>query len=366
MRVVHVAPTPFGDDRYGLLGGGERYPLELARSLASKIDCELVTFGEPGIRRIDGLSVRTLRPAVRLHGHPAHPIAPSLPRAFAGADIVHVHHMRSAPSRIAALLGRLRGRRVAVTDHGLTGGSWGGLLPRLFDSFLLVSRYSASLLRAPPSKTRIVYGGADVDRFRPDPAAGRREVVYVGRITPHKGVDVLIRALPPGTRLVVAGSSGHDPHPPESDYPRLLRRLAHGADVTFPGPVPERELPALLANAAVVVLPSVHRTCYGRRVEPSELLGLTILEAMASGTPVIASRIGGVPEVVDHGVTGYLVEPGDVDELRDRLAEVTGSPASIERLGSAARERILDRFTWDAVAGRCLDAYEELTIAQAR
>jgi glycosyltransferase involved in cell wall biosynthesis len=361
VRVVHVAPTPFGDGRHGLLGGGERYPFELARALAPHVDCELVTFGEPGVRSVDGITLRTLRPVLRLAGHPAHPIAPSLPRALSAADVVHVHHMRSAPSRIAALLGRVGRRRVAVTDHGLLGGSWGGLLPRLFDAFLLVSRYSASVLRAPPSRTRIVYGGADADRFRPERSPIRRDVVYVGRITPHKGIDVLIRALPPDRRLVVAGSAGHDPREPESGYPDLLRRLADGRDVVFTGPVPDDELPTLLANAAVVVLPSVDRTCYGRRVEVPELLGLTLLEAMASGTPVIASRVGGVPEVVDDGVTGFLVEPGDADELRDRLEEVTASPASIARMGVAARERVLERFTWGAVARRCLDAYEAMT-----
>jgi glycosyltransferase involved in cell wall biosynthesis len=361
MRVVHVAPTPFGDGPHGLLGGGERYPFELARALAPHVDCELVTFGEPGVRSVDGITVRTLRPVLRLAGHPAHPIAPSLPRALGAADVVHVHHMRSAPSRIAALLGRVGRRQVAVTDHGLVGGSWGGLLPRLFDAFLLVSRYSASVLRAPPPRTRIVYGGADADRFRPERSPIRRDVVYVGRITPHKGIDVLIRALPPGRRLVVAGSEGHDPRPPESGYPDLLRRLVDGRDVVFSGPVHEDELPTLLANAAVVVLPSVDRTCYGRRVEVPELLGLTLLEAMASGTPVIASGVGGVPEVVDDGVTGFLVEPGDADQLRDRLEEVTASPASIARMGAAARERVLERFTWGAVARRCLEAYEAMT-----
>src|SRR5437763_1042609 len=115
MRVIHVAPTQFG--RGGLLGGGERYPLELARALAAEIDCELVTFGprphryrEPG-----GLRVRVLRAAGYIKGHPAHPLAPDLIAALAGADIVHTHHMRSAPSRVAAVVGRARGQGVVVT-----------------------------------------------------------------------------------------------------------------------------------------------------------------------------------------------------------------------------------------------------------
>jgi glycosyltransferase involved in cell wall biosynthesis len=360
VRVIHVAPTPFGAGPQGLLGGGERYPLELARALARRVEVELVTFGSPDVRRLGQLTVRTLAAPIRLRGHPAHPIAPSLLRALAGADVVHVHHLRAAPSRIAAVVGRARRQRLAVTDHGLAGGSWGGLLPRLFDAFLLVSRHSAKVLEAPPGRTRIVYGGADPERFRRDASASRRDVVFVGRITPHKGVDVLIRAVPPGTRLVVAGSEGHDPRPPERDYPRLLRRLARDRDVEFAGPVPDEELPSLLANAAAVVLPSVGRTCYGRRIAVSELLGLTAIEAMSAGTPVIASRIGGLPEVVEHGVTGFLVEPGSVDDLRGRIEETTGSSALIARLGAAARERALERFTWDAVAERCLGAYDEL------
>lgn len=362
MRVVHVAPTPFGAaaDAGELLGGGERYPFELARAISRRVECRLVTFGEPGVRRVDDLVVRTLAASVRLRGHPAHPIAPSLPRALEGADVVHVHHMRSAPSKIAALVSSVRGRKVAVTDHGLVGGSWAGLLPRLFDAFLLVSRYSATLLRAPADKTRVIFGGADTERFSPIESPSRRDVVFVGRITPHKGVDVLIRALPAGMRLVVAGSEGHDPAPPERDYPQLLRRLARGHDVEFAGPVAEADLPSLYANAAAVVLPSVERTLYGRPVEISELLGLSMIEAMACGTPVIASRIGGVPEIVEDGVTGFLVEPGDVAELHERIGELASMRARAARMGAAARERVRERFTWDACAERCVEAYDAL------
>lgn len=355
-----MAPTAFG--LRGLYGGGERYPLELARALAAEADVRLVTFGpraerwrEPG-----GLEVRVLRPLARLHGHAAQPLAPLLPAALAGADVVHAHHFRSLPTRAAAVTARLRRAATAVTDHGLPSGAWGGLAYRLFDRFLTVSRYSASLLGAPPERTRVIYGGADPERFAPDPRAARDGVLFVGRLTPHKGVDRLILALPPGAALRVAGSTGHDPRPPERNYPDLLRHLAAGRPVEFLGPVADPVLPDLYRSAAVLAMPSVERTCYGRRVAVSELFGLAAVEAMASATPVVASRIGGLAEVVVDGETGFLVEPGDVEALRDRLALVLSDRPLAARLGANARELAIERFTWRGCAERCLAAYEEL------
>src|SRR5579859_5336559 len=117
MRVTHVAPTPFG--RAGLFGGGERYPLELARALARQVECELITFGRTNHVEVEpnGLRIRTLCALTWLGGHPAHPFAPALPRFLAGSSIVHTHHMRSLPSRMAALTARSRGQTTVVTDH---------------------------------------------------------------------------------------------------------------------------------------------------------------------------------------------------------------------------------------------------------
>lgn len=360
MPIVHVAPTPFG--ARGLLGGGERYPVELARALAGHADVELVTFGpRPGlVREPSGLRVRTLRPLAHGRGHPAQPLAPGLLLALAGADVVHTHHTRSAPSRIAAIAARARRQPLVTTDHGLGGGGWCGLLPALFDRFLTVSRFSASVLGVPAAKTRVVYGGADPERFAPQPDERRDGVLYVGRLTPHKAIDVLIRALPHGARLTVVGTGGHDPRPPAREYPVLLRRLAQGRDVAFAGAVPDAELPAVHRRAAVFVLPTVKRDCYGREFAISELLGLSVLEAMASGTPVVASRLDALPEVVLDGETGFLVTPGDVDELRARVAQLLADPGLAAAMGRRGREVVLEQFTWDACARRCLAAYDEL------
>jgi alpha-maltose-1-phosphate synthase len=359
VRVIHVAPTAFGTQ--GLFGGGERYPLELARALAQHVACELVTFApEAGTYRDGALTIRIVRPLGYLGGHPARAIAPALPRAIGPADIVHAHHIRAPTSVLAALTARARGIATVATDHGLGEGALGGTGRLLFDRFLVVSRYSAGQLRPPPERTRIVYGGADPLRNRPHPGERRAGVLFVGRLTPHKGIDVLIRALPADARLTIVGTEGHDPRPPERDYPSLLRSLAAGRRIEFLGAVDDRELARRYRRAAVLVIPSVERTCYGRRIAVSELLGLVALEAMASGTPVIASRLGGLPEIVEDGVTGYLVPPGDVSALRERLTKVLADPVAAARLGSNARRAVLSELTWDRCADRCLAAYREL------
>jgi glycosyltransferase involved in cell wall biosynthesis len=271
--------------------------------------------------------------------------------------VVHTHHLRALPSRIAAVVRGPGRRRLAVTDHGLQGSTWGGLLPRLFHLFLTVSAYSARELGSPSERTTIIYGGADPRRYQPDPTQPRRGVLFVGRLTPHKGVDRLLRALPRTAFLRLVGSTGHDPQPPERDYPMLLRGLAEGLDVEHYGAASDDDLPRLYRSAEVFVLPSVERSIYGRPIRVSELLGLALLEAMASGTPVVASRVGGVPEIVIDGQTGFLVPPGDEAALHDCLARLLGDPPLARRMGEQARALVLERFTWDQVAERCLAAY---------
>ena len=357
---MHVAPTAFG--AAGLFGGGERYPLELARALAAEdgVEVELVTFGRHAGRRNDrtGVHVRVLRPVAHLRGHPAQPLAPGVIPAVRRADVVHTHHTRSLPSRLAAAA-TPRDRPVVTTDLGL-GGDASRRWARRIDRFLVVSRFSAATMGTPLARTRVVYGGADPARFRPDAAEHRAGVLFVGRLTPHKGIDRLLRALPDGAELTIAGTGGHDRRPPERDYPALLRTLARDRRVRFTGAVAEDDLPELHRRAAVFALPSVDVTCYGRRVAISELLGLGVLEAMASGTPVVASRVGGLPEVVTDGVTGFLVDPGDVGALRDRVATLLADRRLARRMGEAGRTAVVERFTWRACARRCLAAYREV------
>ena len=301
-------------------------------------------------------------------GHPAHPLAPGLPAVLgrSGADVVHTHHMRSLPSRLAVVTARATHASTAVTDHGLQGSTWLGLLPRLFHMFLTVSAYSARELRAPPGRTRVIYGGADPQRYAPDPAQARHGVLFVGRLTPHKGVDCLLQALPGGASARIVGSAGHDPLLPERNYPHLLRRLARGKHIDFTGPISDTDLPLAYRSAEVFVLPSVEVSCYEKHIAVSELLGLAVLEAMASGTPVIASHVGGVPEIVRDEETGFLVPPGDVAALHDRLSQILGDPPLQKRLGENARQAVVECFTWSKVAQRCVEAYSDSVHAQVR
>ncbi len=344
-----------------MFGGGERYALELARAMAAHADCKLVTFGRRAASyRNDGLEVRVLERRMLWRGHPAHPVARGLLPELRDADVVHAHHLRALPSRIAAFTATARRLPRVVTDHGLGPGVFPRLDSRMFDRFLTVSRYSAALLRAPTSKTTVIFGGADPARFHPGAATQRSGVLFVGRLTPHKGVDRLITALPAGATLTIAGTTGHDPRPPERDYPALLRDLARDRDVAFLEGVDEWQLAELYRHARVLVLPSVHRTCYGKTIAISELLGLALLEAMASGTPVIASNVGGLPEVVVDGVTGFVVEPGDVAELNDRLERLLTDDRLAREMGDNARRHVAENFTWERCARRCLSTYADL------
>ncbi len=194
------------------------------------------------------------------------------------------------------------------------------------------------------------------------PPSGRTLLFY-GLIRRYKGLDVLIRALPEAAQLTVVGSGGHDPRLPERDYPDLLHSLAVGQRVRFAGAVDDAELANLYRQAVALVLPSVERTYYGRTVAVSELLGLVALEAMASATPVIASGVGGLQEVVEDGETGFLSPPGDETALRERIEMLLGDPARAARMGARARERVLARWTWEQCAERCLAAYRELVPA---
>lgn len=340
----------------GYWGGGERYPLELARAQAATVPTRLVVFGErPRRLRFGPLSIHVLpnrRPRELFN-----PFSELLAPEIMGAAVVHLHQIRTGLTDLAAIVARLSGRLVYATDHGAAAGT---LLSqhaqsRLLHGHLAVSKFAATFHPHLLRRTTVVYGGFDPSRFAPGDLTRERLVVYVGRVMPHKGIDVLIQALPPSARLEVYG------RPYDRRYAADLVAMATGKNVRFITSAGDAEIVRAYQRARVSVLPSVHRTMYGELAPKTELFGLALVEAMACGTPVICSRAGAMPEVVVDGQTGYVVEPADASAMRDRLERLLTGDARWHGMSSAAAAHARAQFTWTRVAARTLDAYKRLS-----
>jgi glycosyltransferase involved in cell wall biosynthesis len=354
-RVLHVVPALFGPG--GIVGGGERYAFELARHMAELVPTALVTFGA-GERRdeIGRLRVRVLGSPWFIRGQRTNPFSWRIVRVIAAeADVVHCHQQHVLTSSVAAAVCRVMGRRVFVTDLG--GGGWDVSAyvstDRWYHGHLHLSEYSRRLAghdRAPWA--RVISGGVDTEKFSPDPGGPRsRTPIFVGRILAHKGVHDLIDGLPAGMPLRIIGPAAG------SSAIEDLRARAAGKAVTFHHDCDDAALVSEYRRALCLVLPSVYRTPDGAETLVPELLGQTPLEAMACGTPVICTAVASLPEVVEDGVTGFVVPPNSPPAIRARLSWLADHPAEAAAMGAAGRQRVLERFQWSAVVRRCLDAY---------
>jgi glycosyltransferase involved in cell wall biosynthesis len=350
-------PALFGPS--GIVGGAERYTLELARHMAGYTPTRLLTFGaDAAERRVDQLDVRVVANPWHVRGQRNNPLSPAILPEILGADVVHCHQQHIVMSSAAAAVSRLTGRRVFATDLG--GGGWDVSAyvstDRWYTGHLHISEYSRRIYgHAGKPWARVILGGVDTDRFSPDPATPRGSApLFVGRLLPHKGISDLIAALPAGMGLDVVG--------PVSDaaYFDTLTRDAAGKAVTFRHALDDVALVNAYRRALCLVLPSVYRLSDGRETKVPELLGQTLLEAMACGTPVVCTNVASMPEIVDEGITGFIVEPGDRAALRDRLQWFAAHPAGVAAMGAAGRRAMLERFQWSQVVQRCLDAYVAL------
>ncbi len=351
-RVLHVSPLMFGEG--GIVGGGERYAYELARAMAMQTRTRLVSFGEPLTRNVDGLRIEVFRPVAYVGRKRLGPISPSLAMAIAWADVVHVHQIETFLTDQCVLIARLFGKKVFLTDHA--GGDRNfnrrlGTVDRA-TGLLLVSHFNARGYRKWASKVRVIHGGADPARFRPLPGLARMEkVLYAGRLIPYKGIHHLIEGVHPETAVILAGESYH------AEYRAYLDVVSQGRNVTFLGPLMGEDLVRTYNSSAVSVLPSVETDMYGKKYPKSEILGLVLLEAMACETPVVASRIGGMMELVVDGETGLGVPPGDSAALGEAVERLLGDEKLAREMGRAGRARVAANFTWAAVARRCVAAY---------
>jgi glycosyltransferase involved in cell wall biosynthesis len=258
----------------------------------------------------------------------------------------------------AALAGRLLGRKVFATELGGGGWDFSGYLDTSgwFRGHLHISQYSRQISgHGERADAHVILGGVDHDRFSPDPSVVRDgSVLYVGRLMPHKGVNYLVEAVGHDVPLRILGM------PYDERFFADLRALAAGKRVEFVRNASDDQLVAAYRSASVVVLPSVYRTMYDVETRVPELLGQTLLEAMACEAPVICTNVASMPEVVVDGEDGFIVSPNDPAALRQRILWVLSHPAEARRMGASGRRRILKHFDWARVARHCLEIYGEV------
>jgi alpha-maltose-1-phosphate synthase len=228
-----------------------------------------------------------------------------------------------------------------------------------------------------PARVHVVHNGIDTEEYKPDPGTevlsrlgidpGAPTVVFVGRITRQKGLPYLLRAarsLPPEVQLVLLAGA-----PDTAEIAVEVTALVESLRASRKGVVwvqamlPKPEVIQVLSHATVFVCPSIY-----------EPMGIVNLEAMACETAVVATATGGIPEVVEHGVTGLLVpieQAADgtgtpllpdrfVADLAEAITSVVTDPTRAAAMGKAGRERAVQRFSWDAVAAYTLDVYKSV------
>jgi glycosyltransferase involved in cell wall biosynthesis len=355
VRVVHTVPTLFGPQ--GTIGGAERYALELARHMADRVPTTLLSFGdEAREEHIGRLRVRVLGGVWRVRGQRHNPMALGFVPELLRADVIHCHQQHVLTSSISAAVARVSGKRVFATDLG--GGGWDVSAyvstDRWFHGHLHISAYSRRVFGHDDKPwARVIYGGVDAGKFRPSPREIHRSraALYVGRLLPHKGVRYLVEAAQPEMPVTLLGQ------PYDAPYLRELKALAEGKDVTFRHGCGDEELVHAYQQALCVVLPSVYRTEDGRESSVPELLGQTLLEGMSCGIPAICTNVASMPEVVDDGVTGFVVPPNDAKAIRSKLEWLETHPQEAARMGDAGRRRATEKFDWGGVVDRCLAAY---------
>ncbi len=348
------------------LGGVESFVWDLSRELARRGHAVTI-IGGVGSRRETAPGVRTLTfPFVSRR---VWQMLPPLRRAYAeakllerltmallalpelvrsGYDIIHIQ--KPYDMGPALLARRLGGAKVVLGCHGedfYIGDRW---LARRVDAAVSCSRFNARTVAARyGNEPRVIFNGIDIDLFRPgppEPAWRRGEerlLLFVGRLQPWKGVETAIRALPsiPAADLLIAGD-GED----RERLERIAAELDVQQHVRFLGPLPRSELPALYRSVDLLLAAS----------HASETFGIGPVEAQACGLPVVATRFGGFPEVVDEGRTGLLVPPRDPTALAAAVNTLLNDPARRAAMAAAAPSWA-GQFAWPAVADRVEAAY---------
>jgi len=301
------------------------------------------------------LRVSVISP-VHLPGNPLDPAAAlQWGLAAASGGLIHAHNYEVAlPALIAKAL---TGAPLVVTLHLPAPEPYRSLERRLLeaaDAVVAVSRAVAgeclerNWQMSPPV---VIQNGVDASFYTPDKAVQREtgRLLFAGRLSPQKGCDIALHALRellpafPGLRLHVAGAGSW-----EQSYRNLARRFGLGDQVRWLGWLDPDALREEYRRCSAFLMPS--------RFEP---FGLSALEAMACGAPVVASRVGGLPEFITDGASGLLVPPGDSDGLAQAMRRLLVSPAHAQRLAIAAALSASE-LTWDRAAEQTLRLYRGL------
>lgn len=280
-------------------------------------------------------------------------------------DIVHCHglfwpeisYWAIRSSRAVNLFTILTaGFRITKSGSRLFRSLFRRHLSRLHGRIAISNRARAAVEAYVPGEYRIIPCGIDLNRFHtglaPLPEHRKRgpQILFLGRLDARKGLDILLQAMPfvlrsrPDVRLVVVGSG-----PLEPAARRRINRLGIEPAVTLLGAVPWSDLPRYYAGSDVYCSPALG----------GEALGIVLLEAMAAGTPVVASRIPGYDETVRDGIDGLLCEPGNPEALSQSLLQVINNQELARRLSIAGQLRAQE-YAWPLVARRTLDYYREL------
>jgi starch synthase len=377
-------------------GGAGVHVENLAAVLRSRVDVRVRAFGEPEV----GAGVTGYPDLAELAGANAALRTLGVDLAMAadcgGADVVHSHtwyanlagHLASllhdVPHVISAhSLEPLRPWKAEQLGGGYAVSSWAERTAYLGAATVIAvsAGMRADILRSypqvDPAKVVVVHNGIELDGWvrdeNPDAVRAlgidpdRPSVVFVGRITRQKGLPYLLRAarlLPPEVQLVLCAGA---PDTPEimAEVSGLTEQLAteRTGVVWIERMLPRTELCQVLSAATTFVCPSVY-----------EPLGIVNLEAMACEAAVVGTATGGIPEVVDDGVTGRLVPieqvtdgtgtPTDperfVADLAATLTEVTSDPAKAREYGRAGRKRAEQHFSWDAIGDRTVEVYRSV------
>ena len=383
---IGIVTREWPPDVYGGAGVHVEHLVAALRSLPAGPDIDVHCFGEP---RADAVGHAVPPNLADANGAlQAVGVDVEIAAALGGADLVHSHTWYANGAGLLASL--LHGVPHVVTAHSLEprrpwkadqlgGGyrlsSWVERTAYLAaDAVISVSRgMRADVLDAypdlDPAKVHVVGNGVDAEAYRPveDPDVvrslgvhpDRPYALFVGRITRQKGVMHLLAAaeqLPEEFGLVLCAGAADTPGERQqvADAVERLQQRRSGV-VWIEAMLPREQLVPLITGATVFVVPSVY-----------EPLGIVNLEAAACGTAVVASAVGGIPEVVDDGRTGLLV-PYDADDprafeagLAARIAELLADPARAATMGAAGRERVLAEFGWPAIAQQTVEVYTEV------